>query len=189
LKKNSAYKEMIQRHYTRKAVENYKQLRGEEKTIHKKNKRIFQENILKEIEELNLHNETRRFYRMVNKMRKEFKPRISACRKKEGEMINNKREILERWNQYFQELLEGKEENDETDNLGKASKEHQDNQGGTNLPTVHELEEAIYKLNNNKASGLDNINAELIESSKPVLINMLLKIIQKVWETETIPQE
>jgi hypothetical protein len=78
LKKNSAYKEMIQRHYTRKAVENYKQLRREEKTIHKKNKRILQENILKEIEELNLHNETRRFYRMVNKMRKEFKPMISA---------------------------------------------------------------------------------------------------------------
>jgi hypothetical protein len=30
LKKNLAYKEMIQRHYTRKAVENYKQIRREE---------------------------------------------------------------------------------------------------------------------------------------------------------------
>jgi mRNA-degrading endonuclease RelE of RelBE toxin-antitoxin system len=79
MKKKSAYKEMIQIHYTRKAVENYKQLQREEKTIHKKNKRMLQENILKEIEEFNLHNETRRFYRMVNKMRKEFKPRISAC--------------------------------------------------------------------------------------------------------------
>jgi hypothetical protein len=143
---------------------------------------IFQENILKEIEEFNLHNETMRFYRMVNKMRKEFKSRISACRKKDGEMINNKREILERWNQYFQEFLEGKQENDETDNVEKASEEHQDNQGGTNLPTVNELEKAIDKLKNNKASGLDNINAELIKSSKPVLINIPLKIIQKVWE-------
>jgi hypothetical protein len=104
-------------------------------------------------------------------------------------MINNKREILERWNQYFQELLEGKEENDETDNLEKASEEHQDNQGGTNLPTADELEEAIGKLKNNKASRLGNINAELIKSGKSLLINILLKIIQKVWETETIPQE
>jgi hypothetical protein len=31
LKKNPAYKEMTQRHYTRKDVENYKQLRREEK--------------------------------------------------------------------------------------------------------------------------------------------------------------
>jgi hypothetical protein len=46
---------------------------------------------------------------MVNDMRKELKPRILVCRKKNGEVINNKREILEQWNQYFQELLEGKE--------------------------------------------------------------------------------
>jgi hypothetical protein len=51
------------------------------------------------------------------------------------------------------------------------------------------LEEATDKLKNNKSSGLDNINAELIKSSKSVLINILLKIIHKVWETETIPQE
>jgi hypothetical protein len=95
---------------------------------------------------------------------------------------------LERWNQYFQELLEIKEENDETDNLEEASEEHQDNQGGTNKPTV-ELEEAIDKLKNNKASGLDNINAELMMISKSVPTNILLKIIQKVWETETITQE
>jgi hypothetical protein len=78
LKKNLAYKEMIQRHYTRKAVENYKQIRREEEKIHKKNKRIFQEEILKEIEKLSLQNGTRKFYRMVNDMRKEFKPRIFA---------------------------------------------------------------------------------------------------------------
>jgi hypothetical protein len=51
---------------------------------------------LREIEELSSHNGTRKFYRVVNVMRKEFKPRILACRKKDGETINNKREILER---------------------------------------------------------------------------------------------
>jgi hypothetical protein len=76
LKKILAYKGMIQRHYTRKAIENYKQLRREEKRIHKKNMRLFQEEILKE---LNSHNETRMFYRIVNDMIKGFKPRILAC--------------------------------------------------------------------------------------------------------------
>jgi predicted transcriptional regulator len=73
---------MIQRHYTRKAVENYKQLARQEKKIHKKNKRIFQEEILKKIEELSSHNGTGKFYRVVNDMRKEFKPRILACQKR-----------------------------------------------------------------------------------------------------------
>jgi hypothetical protein len=67
--------------------------------------------------------------------------------------------------------------------------EYQDSQEGINLPTVEEMEEAIDKLKNNKAPGSDNINADLIKSSKPVLINILHKIIQKVWETESIPQE
>jgi hypothetical protein len=50
------------------------------------------------------------------------------------------------------------------------------------------LEETTDKLKNNKAPGPDSINAKLIKSSKPVLINMLHKI-HKVWETETILQE
>jgi hypothetical protein len=85
LKKNLAYEEMIQRHYNRKAVENYKQLIREEKKVQKKKKRIYQEEISKETEELSAHNEMRRFYRRVNDMRKEFKPRILACHQTDGE--------------------------------------------------------------------------------------------------------
>jgi hypothetical protein len=60
---------------------------------------------------------------MVDVIRKGFTARILACQKKDGEMINNKSEILERWNQYFQELITGKEENDEADNSVETSME------------------------------------------------------------------
>jgi hypothetical protein len=97
---------------------------------------------------------------------------------------------LERWYQRFQKLLEGKEENDKADNPVETSmEEHQDSQEGIHLPTVEELEKAIDKLKNNRVPGSDNINTKLIKSSKHVLINILHKIIQKVWETETIPQK
>jgi hypothetical protein len=101
---------------------------------------------LKEIEELSSHSGTRKFYRVVNDMRKELKPRILACRKKDGEMINNKSEILERWNQYFQALLEGKEENEADNPVETSTEDHQDSQEGIQLPTAEELEEAINKL-------------------------------------------
>jgi hypothetical protein len=69
---------------------------------------------------------------------------------------------LERWNQYFQELLEGKEKNDEADNPVETSmQEHEGSQEGIHLPTVEELDEAINKLKNNKAPGSDKINTEL----------------------------
>jgi hypothetical protein len=102
---------------------------------------------LKEIEELSLHNRTRTFYRMVTDMRKGFKPRILAGQKEDGEIIiNNKNEILERWYQCFQKLLEGKEENDKADKpVEPSTEEHQNSQEGINLPTVEELEKAIDK--------------------------------------------
>jgi hypothetical protein len=65
-------------------------------------------------------------------------------------------------------------------------KEHQGSQEGMHLPAMEELEEAVDKLKNSKAPGSDNINAKLIKSSKPVLINILHKIIQKVGEAEKL---
>jgi hypothetical protein len=67
-----------------------------------------------------------------------------------------------------------------------CTKEHQGSQEGIHLPTMEELEEAIDKLKNSEAPRSDNINVKLIKSSKPVLINILHKIIQKVRETEKL---
>ena len=69
-------------------------------------KKLFHEGIMKEIEELNSQNETRWCYKLINNMRKPFKPRIITCRKTNGAIVYNKHDILERWRQHFQELLE-----------------------------------------------------------------------------------
>jgi hypothetical protein len=98
-------------------------------------------------------------------------------------MLTNKSEILERWNQYFKKLLDGKEETDEANNPTEVSgEEYQDSQEGTQLPTADELEEATDKPNNT-APGSESIKAKLIKSSKCVLINILHKIIHEVWES------
>ncbi|PSN31673.1 hypothetical protein C0J52_21072 [Blattella germanica] len=65
--KNKLYKEMIQRHYTRTAVDKYKQARRKEKSMHKKKKREYQEKMLEEIEKLNNQRETQKFYRKSSK--------------------------------------------------------------------------------------------------------------------------
>jgi hypothetical protein len=65
-------------------------------------KKLFHEGIMKETEELNSQNETRWCYNI----RKPFKPRIVTCKKTNGETVYDKHDILERWSQHFQELLE-----------------------------------------------------------------------------------
>jgi hypothetical protein len=49
---------------------------------------------------------------------------------------------------------------------------------------VDEVEMAADKLRNNRAVGPDNIQSEFIKFGKPILLNALHKIIQKVWTIE-----
>lgn len=67
---------------------------------------------LHDIQELKNFNDSRKFFQKVNKGRKPFKPRLSACRSDNGELLTEKVKILERWCLHFCELLSG--EVDET---------------------------------------------------------------------------
>ena len=55
-----------------------------EKRVHKQKKEIFIERGLEELEHLRSNNESRSFYRKLNKSRKDFQPRTILCRDKEG---------------------------------------------------------------------------------------------------------
>jgi hypothetical protein len=77
--KNKAYKRMQQRNHTQKAVEEYKTARKEEKRVHKQKKKIFIERRLEELERLKSNNESKSFYRKLNKSRKDFQPRTILC--------------------------------------------------------------------------------------------------------------
>jgi hypothetical protein len=79
---------MIQR-YTRNTVEKYEKLRRMEKRMHKSKKRQFYEEHLKRIEGFNQLKESRKFYKLTNRLRKEYKPNILTCKKTEWR-TNNK---------------------------------------------------------------------------------------------------
>jgi hypothetical protein len=72
LGRNKAYKRMQQRNHTRKAVEEYRTARREEKRVHKQKKKIFIERGLEELECLRNNNESKSFYRKLNKIRKDI---------------------------------------------------------------------------------------------------------------------
>jgi len=74
---------MQQRNHTRKAVEEYRTARRVEIRVHKLNKKIFIECGLEELERLRSNNESKSFYRKINKSRKDLQPRTILCRDKE----------------------------------------------------------------------------------------------------------
>jgi hypothetical protein len=66
---------------------------------------------LKEINQLNQQNERRKFYKLVNNMKRGFQPRMSGCKGKDRRMIGEGK-ILKRWIEYYTEML-NEEENKE----------------------------------------------------------------------------
>jgi hypothetical protein len=55
------------------------------------------------------------------------------------------------------------------------------------LPTLEEVNFALLKLKNSRASGPDGLNAELLKVIKMDLINRFLKLIEKIWKEEIFP--
>ena len=60
---------------------------------------------MKQAEKLHRQKESRRMYQLVNDMRNEFKPYMTACRDTTSMVLNEPSENMEQWSQHFQNLL------------------------------------------------------------------------------------
>jgi hypothetical protein len=99
---NNARRRMLQRE-TRINCGRYQELRREANRICKKKKKERMKR--QEVDKFKDQNERRKFYKEVDKLKKEYQPRINGCRNKDGEIIRDEGKILRRWEEYFKELL------------------------------------------------------------------------------------
>jgi hypothetical protein len=84
------------------------------------------------------------------------------CRAKNGELLTNKNQVLERWREPFKEHLNE----------------------GIDFPSREEIEGALKYLKNNKAAGADSIAAQLFKNGGPNLVDALHEVIQQAWTSE-----
>jgi hypothetical protein len=78
---------MQQKNYTRGAVEEYREVRREEKRVHKKEKRDYDKQELIGLQSLTSSNAIRAYYQKLNERRKGFQPRTTLCRANEGMIL------------------------------------------------------------------------------------------------------
>jgi sorting nexin-29 len=91
--------------------------------------------------------------------------------------------ILERWAQHFQELLNGNAP-ERVEDVTTVQKQG-NSETEAPVPTINEIEQAIKRLRNIKAPGIDCILAELAKFAGPEYV----KHLHKIRITETIPEE
>jgi hypothetical protein len=155
--------------------------------VHKKKKRDYNKQELIELESLRSSNAIKACFQKLNESRKDFQPRTTLCRDNEGMILGSDEAILDRWAQHFEELLNGNAPEcieDMTTIQKQANSETEEP-----VPTLNEIEQAIKRLRNNKAPGIDLIPAELVKFAGLEYVRHLHQLIAKIWITETITEE
>jgi hypothetical protein len=96
----------------RQNYERYKESRSRANKILQGKKRGYLKGWMRDIEDLSIQNENRKFYQAVKWMTNEYQPRTNSCKDKNGKVIKGDEEVLGRWAEHFENLLnvEGGEE-------------------------------------------------------------------------------
>ncbi|XP_064080601.1 uncharacterized protein LOC135197466 [Macrobrachium nipponense] len=102
-------------------------------------------------------------------------------------LLKNNNEILCRWKEHFEELLNRDPVIDE-DVLQQLPCLPLDMTLAV-VPTLEEVELDIFSMKNNKAAGPDNIPAEIYKYGGPTLHRQLHQLIEKIWMHEEIPND
>ena len=154
------------------AREDYCKSRREYKNLVNKKRRDHNDKLYAEL--LESVNDQRAFWKTVNKMG--------------GRKIKQKNNIsLQKWHDHFKSILDQQEDIEDVENLNSNSAE--------NIDTLddpisrEEVLKAIHKLRCKKAAGTDGIIAELFKVARDEVVEILVKLFNKLFDEGIYPDE
>jgi len=129
-----------------------------------------------------MRNNPKRAYEVVNSLRKEFRPRQCNAKDDKGRLLTNIADILQRWKEYTEGLY-----NENTSQVNQVDK----STDSEPLPPILETEvaEAIRHLPKGKATGYDELPAELLKLESNILIKALTKLCNVIVDTGDWPND
>lgn len=168
----------------------YKEQRIKVKIMIKEAKQKSWEEFGEKLEENSKENQ-KLFYKTLKNMRNKTETRAKSIKDRNGQLISDEKDIMDRWKEYFYELLndEKYEQRDETNRYEENTNLGNEIQETENIITERELEEALEKLKIGKAAGVDEIDAELIKYLGTNGKKELLNIYNLAWKNKCIPEE
>lgn len=183
-KRCDAREKQLQR-TSRSSTAEYSRVRRETRRLLRKKKRDFQNQKLLTLEEHYRRNEVRKFFAAVNAEKKGYRPKLGACRDSQGTLLCDKEEIIDRWAEYFESILNIAVHEDQATPTGP----NQAQQSDEDPPSFEETCKAMMSLKNNKAPGCDNICAEMLKEGGEALQRRIHKLIVRIWSEEEIPED
>ncbi|CAG4962692.1 unnamed protein product [Colias eurytheme] len=161
----------------------YIELQKEAKRIIRKAKRQHLDNLVKTMETLIRASETRQFYQELKSYKKGYQPVTQMLEDEDGNLIANKADIKVSWRNYFQQLLNCTQLN------VPIPQSKQDNVVNIEPLSFKEVQQAIMRLKNNKAPGIDGLPSEIWKYGGGALQSRLYEVLRRIWDSEQQPQE
>lgn len=127
-------------------------------------------------------NNPREAYRGINFFKKGFAPSTTACKTRDGEIISSKEKVMERWKQYFEELLNTNAMGQEAMDPRLERRREELELETVESPSMEDVTKVISKLKNNKAPGVDNIPGELLRYGGNQIVATLHELIKIRYE-------
>lgn len=150
----------------------------------RRKKREWVNNILEKAENDANGKNSREFYKAMKYFRKGFIPGAYGVKNRSGKVVIQEEESLDIWKEYFKELLNGEQREDD-----EEIECYQHVQPQVLQPSMEEVERAINDLKNNKAPGEDGVHGEFLKAGGAVIRKQLYGLITKIWTEEKTPDE
>lgn len=168
---------------TQASIDTYKKLCKKIQRECRQDKNNYIKKICAEIEEHQNSNETHDLYKKVRELTRKFNPKTSSIEDKNGKILWENKEILDRWKQFI--IVK---------NYTKMTQQQETqvpDMTGEQEPHIlkSEVEEAITHLKANKASGVDEVSAEMIKLLGDEGTRIIHDICNKVWQTGQWPRD
>ena len=127
-------------------------------------------------------NNSKKAYQLVKDLTSSKQGRTTTIQDKNGKRLTEDKNILNRWTEYCSELYNHK---------AKGDPEILNHPPVTNTDSHailrEEVEAAVKLLKPGKSAGVDNIPAELLQAGGETMIDVLLNICNKIWQTGEWP--
>jgi len=111
--------------------------------------------------------EYRKFYTSTQNLTKEYQPRNLKVLDVNGQLLSEKKKVLDRWKEYFQGKLSNQGQSNtefdlEDDDFNVTNQEITE-------PIYLEVRNIILKFKHQKAPGIDGVTAETLQKVSPLL--------------------
>lgn len=129
------------------------------------------------------------FYKVLKNARKEKPNIIRQVKGKNNQILTSENEIMERWKEYFYELLNKDTSTSVANQVAEFSTESIIDEEMEDAITNEELTMAIKECKRGKSAGNDKITSEMLKNLGKEGEEMLTNIFNKIWNEGHVPQD